>query len=75
MHTSKFHLPRLHPHGHDRGHDGQALPKGVLSEEEIKAVARQVLEGLQYLHARGYIHVSIDMLIISTSIPAYPPSW
>ena len=30
---------------------------GSLAEEEIKAVVKQVLAGLVYLHDRGYIHV------------------
>lgn len=31
---------------------------GCLTEEEVKAVVKQVLEGLVYLHNRGYLHVS-----------------
>jgi serine/threonine protein kinase len=32
-------------------------PVGRLDEEEIKAVVKQVLEGLGYLHQRGFLHV------------------
>lgn len=32
--------------------------KGKLEEEEIKAVIKQVLDGLVYLHERGFLHVS-----------------
>lgn len=52
-HRARFPLPHL-----KREHDSPTLPRGVLSEEEIKAVVKQVLEGLRYLHERGYIHVS-----------------
>jgi serine/threonine-protein kinase OSR1/STK39 len=31
---------------------------GRLDEEEIKGVMKQVLEGLVYLHERGFLHVS-----------------
>jgi serine/threonine protein kinase len=33
-------------------------PIGALSEDEVKAVVRQVLEGLAYLHNHGFLHVS-----------------
>jgi len=50
------HLPRF---GIRKKHDEEAEPPtGSLEEEEIKAVVKQVLEGLAYLHARGFIHVS-----------------
>jgi serine/threonine-protein kinase OSR1/STK39 len=32
--------------------------RGKLSEEEAKAVVKQVTEGLAYLHDRGFLHVS-----------------
>lgn len=32
---------------------------GKLGEEEIKAVVKQALEGLVYLHGRGFLHVSM----------------
>lgn len=49
---------RLHLGGraHDDG-DGSE-PAGNLEEDEIKAVTKQVLEGLHYLHDNGYLHVS-----------------
>ena len=31
---------------------------GRLDEEEIKAVTKQVLDGLCYLHVHGFLHVS-----------------
>ena len=31
---------------------------GILEEEEIKAVVKQALDGLVYLHGRGFLHVS-----------------
>lgn len=30
----------------------------ALAEDEVKAVVRQILEGLVYLHANGFLHVS-----------------
>jgi len=33
---------------------------GKLGEEEIKAVVKQALEGLVYLHGRGFLHVSLE---------------
>ena len=35
---------------------------GKLDEEEIKAVTKQVLEGLAYLHHRGFLHVSLSCI-------------
>jgi serine/threonine protein kinase len=73
-HDSKFHLPRLHARTHERDQGVKILPRGVLSEEEIKAVVRQVLEGLRYLHERGYIHVSA---LLPHSFPhaPFPTTW
>lgn len=34
------------------------MEKGSLNEEEVKAVVKQVLNGLAYLHDSGYLHVS-----------------
>lgn len=31
----------------------------ALDEEEVKAVVKQVLEGMAYLHANGFLHVSV----------------
>lgn len=66
-HTARFQLPRLHSQNQDENDGSPALPRGVLSEEEIKAVVKQVLDGLQYLHERGYIHVSRNISCSLTS--------
>lgn len=51
-HTFKFGIGHKRKDEED-GHTG-------LEEEEIKAITKQVLEGLKYLHERGYIHVSLQ---------------
>lgn len=33
------------------------MAPGGLGEDEIKAIAKQVLDGLVYLHANGFLHV------------------
>ncbi|WVQ85839.1 hypothetical protein IAT38_008007 [Cryptococcus sp. DSM 104549] len=44
--------------GHRKKHDDEdeTTGRGGLEEEEVKAVAKQVLEGLRYLHENGFLH-------------------
>lgn len=43
--------------GHSRRRRRHAAPDGALDEDETKAVVIQVLDGLAYLHANGFLHV------------------
>ncbi|ORY29657.1 kinase-like domain-containing protein [Naematelia encephala] len=39
-----------------RKHEVDAEENKGLTEEEVKAIVRQVVEGLEYLHAEGFLH-------------------
>ena len=64
-HASRFGLRRRHDEEYE-------APKGTLAEEEIKAIVKQVLDGLVYLHAGGFIHVRRRVFIAAIIIIPYP---
>lgn len=48
--------------------------QGHLNEDEIKAVIKQTLEGLSYLHERNFVHVCHLTLLLVTLELIPPPT-
>ncbi len=52
-------LVQSHPGGHTLAQQAQSISPASFSEADIKALAKQLLQGLIYLHGKGLVHRDI----------------